>query len=313
MLNHISFSQFARFDLCLPGASLPAGGIRQDERKLPHAHRRQRRQGKGPVHGGIYANILQPRLRPGQQADAAPDAAHAPHILIFQICSVTPAHDFQGNEVLSGLDKIRHIEHGGQAAVFAVADFPPVDPDPDIRRHIADAQEVVPVRCDLIHDKCPPVQPDMVVLLCRIGRIVLVMPAPGETVADIDRVAESVQLPHARNRHRPPRAVIIAGIGKAGNPVIRIRTAQEAPRPVKRQRVPVRMDGSTHRIAILLVESRIEPGLFAGRSSGHRGKRRTHCQKGSSIGRSPFLHPDTTGQDTKRQKQEEKSFHDDLQ
>ena len=63
-----------------------------------------------------------------QQRDVAKDAAHPPHILIFQIAAVTPAQHHYREAVFTLKQKMREIEFRRQTAVLTVSDPATVAP-----------------------------------------------------------------------------------------------------------------------------------------------------------------------------------------
>ena len=91
-----------------------------------------RLNGEGPVRMGDDAEVFQAFPGPHFHPDAPGDAAHPPPVLVLQIGPVTPAEDFQRDEIVPGLHLLRDVETGVQLAVFAVADLFPVDPDSHI-------------------------------------------------------------------------------------------------------------------------------------------------------------------------------------
>jgi len=56
-----------------------------------------------------------------EEVDVSEDAAEAEHVLVFQIASIAPAVDLDGEEVFAGLEVLGEIEFGGTLGVFAIA------------------------------------------------------------------------------------------------------------------------------------------------------------------------------------------------
>ncbi|CCK05697.1 hypothetical protein BN128_3975 [Cronobacter sakazakii 696] len=87
----------------------------------------------------MHAHIGQRLLREMQQADRAENAAHAPHILIFQISAVRPAQHQHAKAVAARVQHAGEIELRRQAAVLRIAH--PLTVTPEIKRRIHAAKD----------------------------------------------------------------------------------------------------------------------------------------------------------------------------
>ena len=193
------------------GGHLPLREARTGE-VVFHA-RRGLREARADAVAAIHlrhdVQVLDAGLGARFQVALAGNTGIAPEVLAFQVSAVAPAEDLHGDEcVLAGLDVFRDVETGLQLAVLAVADFLAVHPHAKIGGGGADGQENVtafPVRRDL---ETVAVLSDVVVLRGYDGGIVLIMAVPGVLDVDIERVAVTVQLPHAGHAHEAPDSVI---------------------------------------------------------------------------------------------------------
>ena len=68
----------------------------------------------------------------GTDEDIAGYACEPPIVLVLKVGSVTPAEDFQSYEIFPGMDIAGNVKTGFQFAVFAIAHFPAIHPDPYI-------------------------------------------------------------------------------------------------------------------------------------------------------------------------------------
>ena len=89
----------------------------------------------------VYAEIAKLGLRHGVERDVAVDAAEAPRILVLHVRAVRPAVRLDGDRVFTGLQVLRDVELGGEAAVLAVADLLSVDPEVESAEHAVESDE----------------------------------------------------------------------------------------------------------------------------------------------------------------------------
>ena len=224
----------------------------------------------GRVQLGNDAHILQVRLLPGRERHAPGDARQTPEILVLEIGAVRPAEHLQGDEVLTRLDELRHIELRSQLAVLAVADEAAVDPYVDIRGGRTDRQENVLSRPLLRHLERTAVGADMILGIGHLGRVVREIAAPGIAHIHVDRVAVAVQLPHARHGHAAPGGIVVVGAEEVLRAFRGVARPVETPHPVERKPL-ARIERRVHGQAVDFIHGRILP--FAARLS--RGDGRT--------------------------------------
>ena len=234
--------------------------------------------------GGLDADILHVLLFAGREVGLAGQAAQTPEILIFKVGAVAPAEDFKGDAVLGARnDQTRDVEAGFELAVLAVARLAAVDPDTHVRGR----------RADVEHDLLPGprgrkverahVVAHAVVLRGDVGRVVLVMAAPGVADVQIDRIAEPVELPHAGNRHFAPGGGIRIGCVEVGRALVGRFVAFEFPESVQRQTRRVGAECGPHRQAVVFVDGRILP-VGVGLSGGGVRSRGRNAEQGGSCG-----------------------------
>ena len=133
-----------------------------------------------------------------QQGHIAEDAAHAPHVLIFQIAAVAPAQYHDRQAVLTGPQDRREIEFGRQPAVLGIAHPPPVAPQMKRRVHaVKDDAGLPALKPRVIHIKCERVTAGWV-LLRHKRRI------NGDRIGDVgvDGRVKPLHLPVRRHGHR---------------------------------------------------------------------------------------------------------------
>ena len=174
------------------------------------------------VHPGHNMHILNAFQLSCIEFHPTGDTRQAPEILVFEVGSVAPAHHLQLNRILTLVNILGEIETGFQLAVFAVTHRLPVHPDLHVGRHTADAQANLFAHPILIKPEGAPVHASVIVFPGHKRRIMLKMTLPGVTHVDINRLAISLEFPHAGDADRSPVAVLVA----------------EVPLPVQRHRIP---------------------------------------------------------------------------
>lgn len=99
-----------------------------------HIHRHGRSEGGGQIDiqieetvAGLFVDrgnnlvVANKDSRSGIKADVAGDAAHAPHILAFEIAAVAPADNFESQTIGARMDILGDIPLSGSFGIFAIA------------------------------------------------------------------------------------------------------------------------------------------------------------------------------------------------
>ena len=149
-------------------------------------------------------NVINPLFGTGEDIYVPRNSGKAPEVLVLQISSVTPAENLKGNEILTATHIFRNVKTGLKLAVLAISDLLAVDPHTHIGRCRAYVKENVISAPACVQIESAPVLADIIMLICRYRRIVLVMSAPRISHIDIYRVPVSVQFPHPGHRHCAP-------------------------------------------------------------------------------------------------------------
>ena len=147
------------------------------------------------------------RGRHGNETDIAEDAGQPPHVLIFQVRTIGPLDDLDGDLVEAGVDPGGDVEFRWQPAAFAEPDLFAVDPDMKRGIHAFKAQPnlaVVPV----VADKEVADVGAGRVLGRHVGRI----DREGELDVGVMRSAVAVHLPARGDRDLGP----VGGLGESG-------------------------------------------------------------------------------------------------
>ena len=234
--------------------------------------------------GRYDPQVADPVLGPRIDVGVTRQTRQTPEVLVLQIGPVAPAEDLQRDQVFTRNDIFRDIETGFQLAVFAVSDLFPVDPDTDVGRSGADAEEDVLPDPGRIHYESPAVLSCIVVLKRRIGRIVLIMALPGITHVEINRITVPVKFPKAGDRHIIPAGVIPAGRKEIAGTGFDGLVPFEFPSSVQGEPLSVGVEMSRHFNAVTLIDGRILPVFnrrFLGsmeRNCGRQGGRKDQKQ-----------------------------------
>ena len=93
------------------------------------------------VDGGIDAVVRQVGPRHGVKAHVAGDAAHAPHVLAFEVAAVAEADDLHGHLVATAVEVLGDVPLGGTLRVFGIAHGLSVDEEVHGRAHRAELHQ----------------------------------------------------------------------------------------------------------------------------------------------------------------------------
>ena len=162
-----------------------------------------------PVHPGGDIDILNTLFLTGIGIHSPGDSREAPEVLVLEVSAVAPAENLQCDLVLAPDHEPGDIETSLKFAVLAVADHLTVDPDTDIGCGRAYAEADLLANPRRINLEGTTVLTHIVALCGRVRRIILVMTSPGISHIDIQRISESVELPHPGNRHGLPGRIIV--------------------------------------------------------------------------------------------------------
>ena len=184
------------------------------------------------VQVGLHLEIAQMLLRRCPKVDVAEDAAHAPHVLIFQVSAVAEAIHFHRQQIASRLQVRRDVELGRRPAVLAVADLVPVDPRIERRIHAIEMQQDLPSLPRRWHGETHTVTAHRVELVGRRRRLRRVLRERINNVG-IDRDVEPVHLPARRHRHVAPRGIAIVRAIKIDRPLRRAQRPVELPASIQ--------------------------------------------------------------------------------
>ena len=273
------------------GEDLPSGGIQDFQIHGSDAPSDFQGHFQAAVGPSGHMDILQALLLTGIDLHAAGDAGETPEILVLQIRAVAPAEDLEGDGILTGLDELRQVEAGFQLAVLAVADHLSVHPHADVGRGRTNHQADLLPDPGAVHGEGPAVLAHIVVLQGRIGRIVLVMAAPGIADVHVHRVAEALEVPQAGDRDFVPARVVIAHGFKAFQASFDRRVEMELPEAVQAQGLLLGGDeGRPHGHPVLFKDIRVLPGF----QGGFRRKGQESGRKGQ--GKDEFSHYRLSGQ-----------------
>ena len=167
---------------------------------------------------GSNEEVVDVRLRTCVKVRLACDTAETPEVLVLEIRTVAPTHDLHGDEVLLAKKQIRgDVELSCHLGVLAIAYIDSVNPNGDVasgRTDVHDNLLVGPLSRNL---EGTTIGTYVVVDVLHERRIGFPVVAPCITGVDIDRVAKSIEFPHARHRHLAPTGVVeVSGIELVG-------------------------------------------------------------------------------------------------
>ena len=178
----------------------------------------------------------------------AGDSGQFPEVLVFEVGSVAPAEDFEGDEVVfARSDEFRDVESGFELAVLTVSDLLSVDPYADVGRGGTD------VHYDLLagpvgrYGEMLPVLAHVVFRGRDERRVVFELAFPAVADVDIERVAVSVDFPDSGNGHGVPRIVFSINAVECGQPALRCLIPLEFPESVEAHDGVVRVERRPHR------------------------------------------------------------------
>ena len=191
---------------------------------------RKRAVGIGGVEVGGDAHVGDVLLRAGIEIAVAGDSAEAPEVLALDIGAVAPAEYLEGYEVgLSGLHQFRDVEFAFQLAVLAVSRELAVDPEIDIGSDGTEVEYHLAAFPGVRNGDLAAVGAYVIVLDWSVRRVVLVVAVPGIARVDVERVAIAVKFPDSRDRHAPPRGIVVVRSPESSRAGIRIGNPVELP------------------------------------------------------------------------------------
>ena len=186
------------------------------------------RLGRHPVIGDM-------RQRTYPKLHGAENTGKPPHVLVFQIASVTPAVHLHGQSVPSRTQISGHVEFGRRHGILAVTDFLTVHPYVHGGMHTPEMKDKVLAEHLLRNIHKSHVRTDGIAVFIggpvpgRLGSHA--RPVPSERIVDVDIDGRTVtlRLPVAGNGDCPPAADIIVFLVEIGGPIFRIPTPVETP------------------------------------------------------------------------------------
>ena len=219
----------------------------------------------------LDAQVLDAGFRTGIYIGIPRQAAHTPEVLVLEIGAVAPAENLQRNQVVA-FDKISaYVKTGVQLAVLAVSHLFSIDPHAYVGGGAAYAEEDIPLLPGIVPLEVTAVLAHMIVLYRRYGRIALVVAVPGVIVVEIHRVAVAVELPHTRNRHSVPGAVVEVGAVEIAGAAVYVFVPLEIPYAVQAEYPVIRVEGGPHGKSVAFEHSRVLPvsvGCVSGCGTG---------------------------------------------
>ncbi len=172
-------------------------------------------------------------LRTAAPQDHVPeDAAQAEHVLVLEERAVAPAIDLRGQGVRARLQEARDVELDRKAAVLAVPDLVPVDPDVEGRIDTAELQ---------VYPPAAPACRNLEGRAIRAHRVLLTRDARRlqvdvEGIADVrvDRYVEAFDLPVGGDTDLGPGRVVVVGPLETRGTVCWVRRQEKPPPAVER-------------------------------------------------------------------------------
>ncbi len=195
------------------------------------------------VEVGLHFEIAQVLFRRRPEVDVAEDAAHAPHVLIFQIGAVAEAIHLHRQQIAARLQVRGDVELRRRAAVLAVAQLVPVDPRVEGRVHAVEMQQDLPALPRRRHGEVHAVAAHRIELVRRGGRLRSVLRERINNVG-VDGDVEAVHLPAGRHRHVAPGGVAVIRAVEIDGALRRAQRAVELPGSV--QQLEPRRFGAIH-------------------------------------------------------------------
>ena len=171
-------------------------------------------------------------LRRRPKIHVAEDAAHAPHVLVFQVGAVAEAIHFHRQQIAPRFQMRSDVELGRRPAVLAIADLVPVDPRIERRIHAIEMQQDLPALPCGRHGEAHPVAAHRIELVRRSRRFRCILRERINNIG-IDRDVEPVHLPARRHWHVAPPGVAVVRTIKIDRPLRRAQRPVELPASIQ--------------------------------------------------------------------------------